>query len=461
MCIKQFVKLLRVDIRRARSRLNVYHTGYERHFVNRTRDVIATSKKYLIGCLTVSKRGNMSRIARTVPGCDNNQSIQHFISNSLWDEQGLIYHIQDDVIKLIGDRENGSLQLDESGFLKQGNNSVGVQRQYCGRAGKIENCQVGVFLGYANGNKRTLIDKRLYIPEEWMNDPERRRKGGIPDNLSFKTKAELGLEMILDVKRRNLPFGWLGMDCFYGQQPWLLQELEKEEILFIADVPCDTRVWLSKPEVGIPPRDGNRGCIPSVEKVLSEAKPIRVDELAGNSDALQWERVFLRDSERKELWCQLACLRVYPVIDSLPGKECWLLLRRNEGESETKYQLSNAPLETSVEKLGKMSCSRYWIERALEDAKSEVGLADYEVRGYTGWNHHVAMVLMAMLFLLEMQDEWQSKAPLLTITDVREIFEVIMPKRKLGENEILKLIEQKHKARHSAKRSHHKRGKQK
>ena len=401
----------------------------------------------------------MSKMARTVPGVDNNQSIQHFVSNSLWDEQGLIYHIQDDVIKLIGDPENGSIQLDDSGFPKQGNNSVGVQRQYCGRMGKLENCQVGVFLGYANGNKRTLIDKRLYLPEEWMNDPERRKKGGIPSGLRFKTKAELGLEMILDVQRRRLPFAWVGMDCFYGMQTWLLQELEQKGVQFIADAPCDTIVWLDKPEVGIPTRDGNRGPIPSVEKALS--KPIRVDEVEGKLDSSNWERVFLRDSERKELWCQLACLRVYPVVDSLPGKECWLLLRRNEGESEIKYQLSNAPPDTSVERLGKMSCSRYWIERALEDAKSEVGLADYEVRGYTGWNHHIAMVLMAMLFLLDMQDQWQSKAPLLTITDVREILKVIMPKRKLGENEILKLIEQKHRARHSAKRSHHKRGKQK
>jgi hypothetical protein len=154
----------------------------------------------------------------------------------------------------------------------------------------------------------------------------------------------------------------------------------------------------------------------------------------------------------------MACLRVYPVNDSLPGKECWLIIRRNEGENETKYQFSNAPVETGIEKLGKMSCSRYWIERALEDAKGEGGLADYEVRGYIGWNHHMAMVFMAMLFLLEMQDEWKLKAPLLTLTDVREIFEVIMPERRVSDREILILIEEKHKDRYSAKLSHHKRG---
>ena len=165
-------------------------------------------------------------MSKTVPDC-NNQSIQHFISNSLWDEQGLIYQIQDDVVNLIGDKENGSLQLDESGFPKQGENSAGVNRQYCGRLGKIDNCQVGVFLGYVNDSKRILFDKRLYIPKDWMDDTERKKKCGIPDDLTFKTKAELGLEMILDAKRRKIPFGWVGMDSFYGEQPWLLNKLDE------------------------------------------------------------------------------------------------------------------------------------------------------------------------------------------------------------------------------------------
>jgi SRSO17 transposase len=446
-----------VDIRQARIRIKTYQSRFIGHFKTKTRNVIEQSKKYLLGCLTVSKRGTMVEMSKTVPNC-NNQSIQHFISNSLWDEQGLIYQIQDDVADLIGDKENGSLQLDESGFPKQGENSAGVKRQYCGKLGKIDNCQVGVFLGYVNDSKRILFDKRLYIPKDWMNDTERKKKCGIPDDLIFKTKAELGLEMILEAKKRNIPFGWVGMDSFYGEQPWLLNELDEKGVWYIADIPCDSRVWLNKPIVGIPQKNGVRGRNPTIEKVVSPEDPLRVDKLVNDLDSLQWHRVFLRDSERKEMWCKLACLRVYPVNNSLPGKECWLIIRRNEGENDTKYQFSNAPLETSIEKLGQMSCSRYWIERALEDAKGDGGLADYEVRGYIGWNHHIAMVFMAMLFLLEMQDEWKLKAPLLTLTDVREIFEVIMPKRRVSDREILKLIEQKHKARYSAKLSHHKKG---
>jgi SRSO17 transposase len=413
--------------------------------------------KYLQGNLTVKERGTMTNIAEKVPGC-NNQSLQQFISNSPWDEEGLIKHIQQEVAKLIGNNEKGSIHLDESGFPKQGNDSAGAKRQYCGRLGKVENCQVGVFLSYANGNRRTLIDKRLYIPEDRINDPDHRKRCKIPDDLTFKTKAELGLEMLLAAKSRNIPFSWVGMDCHYGEQPWFLDELETEGFTYIADTPCDTRLWITRPDVGVPQKNGIRGRNPTIVRVIDNNIPIRVDKLADELDTSQWHKVFLRDSERKEIWCQLACLRVYPVRDSLPGNECWLVIRRNECESETKYQFSNAPPDTRFEKLGEMSCSRYWIERAIQDGKGEAGLADYEVRGYVGWNHHMAMTFLAMLFLLEMQDEWKSKAPLLTLTDVRRILEVVMPQRKMNDKVILDLIEQKHMARYSAKLSHHKRG---
>ncbi|KAF5431784.1 SRSO17 transposase, partial [Candidatus Methanophagaceae archaeon] len=168
------------------------------------------------------------------------------------------------------------------------------------------------------------------------------------------------------------------------------------------------------------------------------------------------ERIFLRDTERKELWCNLVCLRVYPVRDELPGPESWLIIRWDDN-GEVKYQLSNAPADTKINRLAEMSCSRYWIERAFEDAKGEVGMADYEVRGWLGWHHHMTMVLLAMLFLLVLQLKWKGKAPLLTIQDVREILEVVLPRKVVTKEKLLKRIERKHKARESARKSHHKR----
>jgi len=152
-------------------------------------------------------------------------------------------------------------------------------------------------------------------------------------------------------------------------------------------------------------------------------------------------------------------MRVYPVKDELPCKETWLIIRRNDGEDEMKYQLSNAPPGTSVERLGKMSASRYWIERAIQDAKGEVGMADYQVRGWLAWHHHMTMTLLAMLFLLDLLVVLKEKAPALTIQDVREILEVILPRKEVTHDELLKLLEQKVIARESARRSHHKRNK--
>src|SRR5659263_269093 len=269
---------------------------------------------------------------------------------------------QADVTNLIGDKINGSIHLDESGFKKDGKNSVGVKRQYLGRLGKVDNCQMGVFLGYACGNRRTLIDERLFLPEDWANDPIRRKKCGVPDDIVFKTKGQLGIEMLVEAKNRKVPFAWVGMDCFYGEQPWLLDKIDGSDMIYIADVPSDTQVWLEKPKIEVPEKKGIRGPDPKIKKLVSgEPLPIQVNKIAEQLDPSQYTRVFLRETERKELWSLLACLRVYPVRNKLPGVETWLIIRKDEGENTTKYQLSNAPEDTSIDRLGQMSCSRLWI----------------------------------------------------------------------------------------------------
>jgi len=145
------------------------------------------------------------------------------------------------------------------------------------------------------------------------------------------------------------------------------------------------------------------------------------------------------------------------VRNKLPGVETWLIIRKDEGENKTKYQISNTPADTTIERIGQMSCSRFWIERAFEDGKGEAGLADYQVRGWTGWHHHMVMTLLAMLFILQMTIKWGEKAEMLTVQDVKYVLEVILPKKKVTEMEILAIIEGKHQARLSARKSHHRR----
>ena len=240
-----------IDLEESFDKLKKFQNKFKPTISTKTRNIEQQSLQYLQGILLEKGRGNMTNYAKQVPDT-NNQVLQNFISDSPWDEKPVIDKLQKEVIQLIADKHNGSLHIDESAFKKSGNNSVGVKRQYCGRLGKVDNCQVGVYLGYTNGTHRTLMDERLYLPEDWADDLVRRRKCGVPEDVIFKTKAELGLEMILDARDRGVPFGWIGMDCFYGEQPWLRDNIDNSRMIYMADIPCDTRVWLTIPKTEIP-----------------------------------------------------------------------------------------------------------------------------------------------------------------------------------------------------------------
>lgn len=313
-------------------------------------------------------------------------------------------------------------------------------------------------LGYSNKNQRILIDGQLYLPEEWAKSKKLRNECEIPKYVRFRAKAQIGLDMILNAQKNGVPFGWVGMDCFYGEQPWLREKLDAEGLIFIADTPRDSRVWLSRPKTGIPAREGKQGRHPIREKVLNgEDAPIEVQKLKEYIDPAQWRQVSVRDTERKELRIDPICLRVHPIENRLPGKELWLIIRKEAGLDAIKYQLSNAAPDMDILQLAKMSCNRYWIEWAIEDAKGVGSLEDYEARFWRSWHHHVAMSLLAMLAVLMMQIELKVKADMLTLQDVKEILEVIIPKRDINEREILRIIKGKHKAGLSASESHHRR----
>ena len=453
------VNLVVSDVKQVIKRFHEFHDRFADYFATKTRNMSEQGKQYMHGQLLCQNKGNMKEFEKIVPD-SNDQSLNHFVSNSPWEDEPVIDSIEKTVSMRIGDPEHGGIHVDESGLPKQGKDSVGVNSQYCGRLGKVANCQMGVFLGYTHNSYRMLMDKRLYLPQEWIDDHERRKKCGVPEGVIFQTKAQLGLEMVREAQKRGVPFGWVGLDCHYGQQQWLLAELEGDRLVYIADTPCDTRVWLEQPKTEVPPRKGNSGRIPTILRVAEgEEPPVEVRKLAPQLDEHQWERVFVRDTERKELWARIACLRVYPVRDGLPGPQTWLILRQDEGKEELKYQFCNASEDTPLQRLAEMSHSRYWMERAIQDAKGEVGLAEYEHRGWRGWHHHMVMTFLAMLFLLELQLDWITKAPNLTLQDVREILEVMLPKRKITPAGILKIIEEKHKDRLSARRSHHRRHK--
>jgi SRSO17 transposase len=429
--------------------------SYKSYFVTKTRSVETTASQYAQGLLLQQGRGNMTKYANDVQDASARR-FQYFISQSPWEYRPVIAQIQRDVMERIGDARDGAIHIDETGFPKQGDDSVGVKRQYCGRLGKVDNCQVAVCLGYTKGSMRTLIDTELYIPEDWANDQSRREKCGIPEDLKFKTKAEISLDLIRIARSNGVQFGWVGMDSFYGRQSSLLNTIDSDGIVYMADIPSDTRVWLNHPRVGIPERKNNRGRIPTEPRVLDdEPSPTEVRIIKDELDSSQWVHTFVRDTERRELWSRIACLRIYAVEDKLPSKEQWLIIRVDDSDGATKYQLSNAPLDTTIDRFAQMSCSRYWIERAFQDEKGLAGFADFRGRSWLGWHHHITMAMFSMMMMMFVCIEFGQFADLLTVQDIKLIYEKSFARKQFSNNDVLLLLKKRHKERESAKISHH------
>jgi SRSO17 transposase len=377
--------------------------------------------------------------------------LSHFTSNSPWNDVHLTEQIGQDAVALIG--PEGALILDESGCPKQGDKSVGVARQYCGRLGKVDNCQVGVFVAYAKAGQTTLIDKRLYLPQEWIDNPQRCRQAGVPEEeIVFRKKSDLGLELILQARKNQIPFEFVGMDAHYGQQPWLLSRLETENIEYMAEIPSNTWVYLEYPPIGIPERKGNKGREPSKTRVL-DGQPIEVRSLL-ETDKLKWTVLKVRDTARGELWIKFATLRVYRIEDELPvTQSLWLCIRQELDSGEIKFAFSNAPTNSPQKILANKMCTRYWVERAIEDAKGLAGLDEYQVIGWRGWHHHMTMTMLAMLFLVTLRKNLAAQAPMLTLQDAKQILEILLPKKSLTLEDAVKIIEQKHWNRYCSRSS--------
>ena len=203
------VDLIEQDIEQAAEHFERFHQRFAHHFATTTRTMNQEAKHYSHGQLTCEKKGNLWEFEKTVPESES-QSMQHFISNSPWEDDPLLDDVNQAAMSRIGDATHGAIHIDESGFEKCGNMSVGVARQYCGRLGKVENCQMGVFLGYTQATHRILLDRRLYLPEPWISDKARRKKCGVPKDTTFCTKAELGLELIRTADERKLPYAFIG-----------------------------------------------------------------------------------------------------------------------------------------------------------------------------------------------------------------------------------------------------------
>jgi SRSO17 transposase len=324
---------------------------------------------------------------------------QVFVSQSPWPDAPLRHELAHWVDQQLG-TDDGVLVIDEGSFLKCGDQSVGVARQYLGCVGKVANGQVAVYLGYASRHGHTLLDTRLYLPQEWTSDPQRMAAAGVPPNVVFRTKPELGLELVR-LLRYQLRHRWVTFDETYGRNPDFLSGLEELDERYIGEVPKDTRGWLQRPALA--PARARRKGRPTPKACVrpGEPAPQTVAAIAAALPATAWQRRKFRAGSKGEQVAHFARVRLVVERDDLPGPELWLVIERScDQQSSLKYYLSNAAPDCPLLEMVQAAHSRWTVEDGFLRGKDEVGLAEYEVRGWRGWHHHQTLALLALWFLV-------------------------------------------------------------
>ena len=377
------LSLTPADVTDLADALRPYHAIYGAFFSRS--ESRAWAERYLHGLLSPLPRTSVEPIVIAQLGADEKavRGMQQFLTDSAWDDAAILRrHWQEVALDL--DDDEGMRIADGSDFAKKGQHSVGVQRQYCGELGKIANCQAGVFLAYASSHGATLLDRRLYLPEAWLTDPafaERRAKGRIPEDLTFQTKNELALAMVQAVVASGaLRCRWLLADEAFGRDTRLLDAIDGLGLWYMVEVPLDTRIWLDDAAAATTPH----ALFPS---------------LAGSS----WSRHLVGNGTKGARIAEAQVRRVCAQRDGQPGPEVWLVLRLDPESGEQKAFLANAPATLTAARLVTVSGMRWPVEQIFEVAKQELGMGDYEVRSWPGWQHHMTLVTLAHFFLVRLQ----------------------------------------------------------
>ncbi len=327
---------------------------------------------YLHGLLAPVERKNGWQLAEAA-GDATPDGVQDFLSRAQWDADAVRDDLQAYVVEHLGDAD-AVLVLDETGFLKKGAKSAGVQRQYSGTAGRIENSQVGVFLGYAGQHGHALLDRALYLPKEWAEDADRRREARVPDDVVFTTKPKLGLAMLEQARAAGVPFSWVTGDSVYGADHTIHRWAEQHGRGYVLAVTSGQRLGMRPVTTWI------------------KGLPRRA-----------WERLSAGDGAKGPRFYDWACM---PYNGAAPGFQCALLVRRSVAKpTELTFYLTHAPAGTTLAELVRVAGMRWHIESLFEQAKGEVGLGHYEVRSWVGWHRHVTLAMLALAYLAAVRRE--------------------------------------------------------
>jgi len=368
---------------------------------------------YMVGQFSDLERKSIEPIALSV--IDGNvRALQRFVSDAPWDDDKITTKYRSYVNDDLGSAD-GALIFDESSFVKKGQDSIGVARQYCGTIGKVDNCQVGVFAAYVSEHGYSLVDKRLFIPEQWFTDDYRirREKCNLPENTIFKTKPELAVEMLKVISSEKLlPFKYVLADSIYGISPEFIEAVEAlPDTTYFVSVPKSTACWLKQPmTITKQYRWGGKTRTKTVV-ADTESEPITVGELAKNINDYFWYRRQVSEGTKGPIAYEFTRRRVVLSAAGLPQKTVWLLIRRTL-DNDTKYSffISNASASTRLKTLVWLSGLRWAIEQCFEETKTELGMDHYEVRKFMGWHHHILTCMLAHFFLWHLKIKMGKKS---------------------------------------------------
>ena len=349
------------------------------------------ARTYLAGLVSDLKRKNSESIAYRHD--QERHGLQHFVGSSTWDHRPLMKELAEQVGRELG-TPDGVIVFDPSGFAKKGGTSVGVQRQWLGRLGKVDNGQVGVYMAYASTREHALVDVRLYLPKAWAKDRARRKRCGVPKSARYRTRHELAREMLQETGPL-LPHAWVTGDDEMGRSSRFRAELRRLNEPYLLAVPSNTTV---RDLAGAVPEWGGRG--PHPKRAFEQARA-----WSRSLPATAWRRIEVGDGERGPQFVELVAPRVVAKTDRgrIGPEELLVVIRSTDEGGATKhdYYLSSAPPETLPGVLARVAKAEHRVERCLQRGKSEAGLADYQVRTWSGWHHHQALSLIAGWFLVQ------------------------------------------------------------
>ncbi len=429
--------------------LRTYISDFSVVFKTLKSDVNKQASSYANG-LFQTKNRNIEKVSEQAPDVQYHQ-LHHFITYSPWDDAA----VDKRIMKRASEKFQGNgpvgLVLDPTGMPKKGKDSVGVTRQWIGNQGKVDNGQVAVTAALVNGRDTCLIDKALYLPKDWVADDQRCEKAGIPlADRVYRSHQQLVVEMIKRIDAQGVAYDWIGMDAEFGN-PALLNGLDDQGKQFLVDVKRTLKVYPRSPKI----RMRTKGRSGSLKKLSYTTKSVAVENLI---DGRRWKRIQIRDTTKGPLTAEIQ-QRVVWLKDSRTGKThpYHLIVRRDRGKEQvrTKYSLSNAPLDMSLEALSYMQAQRFWVEHAIKECKQQAGMSDYQVRRWRAWHHHFSMVMLIGLFLMEERLRFRDELPLLTAGDIWTFLFQLLTRKTDTRSGQLEMIQTRYRKREQGIQRHY------